>query len=320
MNNLLFFPTLTTEMMDISGVSVDKYVFTYKYQNAHYGLQQKGTATIKLSDPLDIWKVETEGLTISKSLHIAYPELLKGKNGIACHDAELGFCIIWTNKKLTQTGYILPITDISSPQGRNCKFSYTFAPGTISGDLELQLVVYIKKEASSVQLGEEDLINEAGVTVGEIERTVLDFNSLYMEFPIEEFKSENEPLWWVEFSEWEDPKTVDMFSKDSFCLYLNPSYDACPAPSTSEDGNTIKSFDLMVDILAQTYLLIFQRLSEDDLKATRQNIGLTNNSICSILHQFIEDCSEELHWESPEKLLKSLQVNIRKRLLQEGEQ
>ena len=74
-----------------------------------------------------------------------------------------------------------------------------------------------------------------------------------------------------------------------------------------------------MDILAQTYLMIFLRLSDDDLKATRQNIGLTNNSICSILHQFIEGCYEELHWESPEKLLKSLQVNIRMKLKEENE-
>ena len=179
--------------------------------------------------------------------------------------------------------------------------------------------MYVKQKAQEVCADETDLINEDGVTVGEIERVVLDFNSLYMEFPIEECKSENEPLWWVEFSEWEDPKTIDMFSKDSLCLYLNPYYEACPAPSTNETGNKIKNFDLMVDILAQTYFMMFQRLSDDDLKATKQNIGLSNNTICSILHQFIEECYEELHWESPEKLLKSLQVNIRKKL-QEDQQ
>ena len=108
-----------------------------------------------------------------------------------------------------------------------------------------------------------------------------------------------------------------MFSKDSLCLYLNPYYEACPAPSTGENGGIIKNFDMMVDILAQTYLLIFQRLSDDDLKATKQDIGLVDCSICSILHQFIEDCDEELHWESPQNLLKSLQKNIR--LMLQGE-
>lgn len=318
MEKMLFYPTITPKMIENSGIFVDKYKFTYNYQDKYFGLQQKGTATIKLTDPLDIWKVESEGIIIDKTIRIAYPDLLKGKEGVACKDAELGICIIWTNKKLTQTGIIQPIADIITPQGRTCKFNYSFDVGKLSGDLELVLVVYIKSKAQYVREDEKDLINETGVTVGELERVVLDFSNIYMEFPIEEFKSESEPLWWVEFSEWEDPKTIDLFTKDSLCLYLNPHYDACPAPSTSEIGNSIKNFDIMVDILSQTYLMIFQRLSEDDLKATIQNVGLTNNSICSILHQFIEDCGEnELHWESPEKLLKSLQIVIRKRLQEE---
>ncbi len=315
MEKMLFYPTITPDMIEACGMSVEKYKFTFAYQDKYYGLQQKGTTTIKLTDPLDIWKVESEGITIDKTIRIAYPDLLKGKEGVACRDAELGICIIWTNKKLTQTGIVHPVSDVTTPQGRICRFNYTFAGGTISGDLELVLSMYIKSKARVVKEDEQDLINETGVTVGEIERVVLDFSNIYMEFPIEEFRSESEPLWWVEFSEWEDPKTIDLFTKDSLCLYLNPYYDACPAPSTSESGNSIKNFDLMVDILAQTYLMIFQRLSDDDLKATRQNVGLTNNSVCSILHQFIEDCGEdELHWESPEKLLKSLQIVIRKRL------
>lgn len=319
MENMFLYPTLNPEMAEASGLNIDKYRFTYTYQEKIFGLQQKGSVTIKLSDPLDIWKVENEGITFEKTVKIAYPNLLRGKSGIVCQEADLGICIIWVNKKLTQTGYILPESDVTGDQGRVCRFHYTFKPGCISGDLELNLIFYIKKKADKIMEGEEDLINEVGVSVGEIEHTVLDFSSIYMEFPIEEYKSESEPLWWVEFSEWEDPKTIDMFSKDSLCLYLNPYYNGCPAPSTNESGDSIKNLDMMVDILAQTYLMIFQRLSADDLKATKQNIGLTNNSICSILHQFIEGCYEELHWESPEKLLKSLQVNIRKKLKEENE-
>jgi hypothetical protein len=60
--------------------------------------------------------------------------------------------------------------------------------------------------------------------------------------------------------------------------------------------------------------MIFQRLSDDELHATQHDIGLQPNSICSILHQFLEDCAEPLHFEAPEKLLKSLQKEIRNRL------
>lgn len=309
MQNIYFYPKLNDELIENCGCSVTKYLFTYSYQGRVFGLMQKGSSTIRISDPREIWKVETEGLNFEKTVCIAYPNLLHGKDGVACTDAEIGVCIIWTNKTLTQTGCILPQTDITTPQGRVCKFSYSFEPQRIAGDLELTVSVYIKKAANVVQPGEESLINEEGVSIGELESVVLDFNSIYMEFPIEEFKSDKEPLWWVEFSQWEDPKTIDGFTKDNICLYLNPYYAACPMT----DG-TIKNLDLLIDILATTYFMIFQHLSTDDLRATRQDIGLQPNSICSILHQFIEDCEEEPRFETPEKLLKSLQKEIRNRL------
>lgn len=314
MANLLFYPTLTDELIESCGLKTGKYVFSYSYQDGNYGLKQKGTSTIKISDPLEIWKIETEGITLNKVVTIAYPDLLHGTTGIACKEASIGVCIMWTNKTLTQTGCILPESDISSETGRTCTFNYSFEPGVIKGDLELSIVLYIKKSAQQVLPGEEILMNEEGVTIGEAETVVLDFNSIYMEFPIEEYNSPNEPLWWVYFSQWEDPK-VDLFDRENLCLYLNPHYSACPMV-----GEEIKNFDLLIDIMATTYLLIFNKIQEytDALKATQQNLGLENNSICSIMHQFIESCPEPLHWESEEALLKSLQVNIR-RMLEEGD-
>jgi hypothetical protein len=72
--------------------------------------------------------------------------------------------------------------------------------------------------------------------------------------------------------------------------------------------------------MATTYFMIFKKIEEDpeDMKATQQNLGLENNSICSIMHQFIESCQYPLHFESQESLLKSLQINIRK-MLEEGD-
>ena len=320
MDNISLYPTLSSDMLQKCGYVSDKYIYTYSYQGQYYGLKQKGVSTVKLTDPLELWKIEDEGLKIDKTVYIAYPNFLYGPEGVVCRDAEFGLCIIWTNKALTQTGLILPVSDITTSQGRVCKFSHEFPSGSISGDLELLLVMYVKKQAESVYEDEGALINEVGVTLGEIERTVLDLNSIYMEFPIEEYRSDKEPLWWVEFSEWEDPKTTDMFTKDNICLYLNPYYDSCPTPSMDSSGGSIKNIDLLIDILDQTYLLIFERLSDDDLRATRMNIGLTSNSICSILNQFIQSCNDvELDWGSPERLLKTLQINIRSMLTQEDE-
>lgn len=316
MERILFYPTLTPDMLESAGVAVDDYVFSFNYQGKTLPLQSEGTVTKKLRDDLEIWKIETEGLGFRKTVSIAYPALLKGRTGVVCQGAELGIAIVWTNRKLTRTGIILPEFDKETPEGRKSVFQYYFAPEMLSGDLELAITFFVKTKAEIVLPGEEDLINEAGVTVGEIEKTILDFNSLFMDFPIEEFWSENDPLWWVEFSEWEDPTTVDMFTRDSLCLYLNPFYDACP--SINVDQGKTKNNDMLIEILAQTYLLAFRRLSEEELKATIHDVGLSNYSVCSVLHQFIKNCEFELHWESPEKLLKSLQINIRKMLSEES--
>ena len=101
MQDLYFYPKLTPELKEACGYSSDKYIFSYEYQGEHHGLRQKGSSTLKLSDPLDIWEIDKEGIIINKGINIAYPQLLYGKDGIACRGAELGICIEWTNKAMT---------------------------------------------------------------------------------------------------------------------------------------------------------------------------------------------------------------------------
>ena len=319
MLNLSFFPMLTGEMIEASGITVSPYAFSYEYGDAVYELQQHGKKTIKLSDPLEIWKVESDGLSLEKTVRIAYPDLLKGSKGVACKEAELGLCIVWTNHTLTQTGIIMPTSVDKSQNGEKYTFEYRFDKGKLSGDLELVTVMYIKKHAENVQPDEISLINEEGVTVGELETVFLDFSMIYMEFPIEEVNSNKDPLWWVDIGEWENPLETDLFTRESFCLYLNTHYPACPKPSLSIENKAIKNFDLLVDILAQTYLLLFLHLTEEQRQATIHDRGLSPNSICSVLHQFIESCQQELHLEiidkSPQKVLKNLQKNVREILL-----
>ena len=83
MQDLYFYPKLTPELKEACGYSSDKYIFSYEYQGEYHGLRQKGSSTLKLSDPLEIWKIETEGIRINKNVRIAYPQFLYGKDGIA---------------------------------------------------------------------------------------------------------------------------------------------------------------------------------------------------------------------------------------------
>ena len=74
---------------------------------------------------------------------------------------------------------------------------------------------------------------------------------------------------------------------------------------------------MLSEILAMTYFMIFNRLSDEDLRATKNDINLEPGSICSVLHQFLLDCDEDLVFEPRERLLKGLQMNISKRLTED---
>ena len=147
------------------------------------------------------------------------------------------------------------------------------------------------------------IINEAGVTLGDIETLYLDFNSIYMEFPIEECNIKDQPLWWVEFSQWEDPR-VDLFSKENICLYLNTAHPECPMI-----GEKINNLELLIQIISTTYLLIFKKFNDEELYDTKNDVGLNPNSICSIMHQFI--VGESFSWESDERLIKRFTIRFK---------
>ena len=70
MENLKFYPTLTDELLDSAGCKTDKYIFTYFSGSNEFGLKQKGSSTIKLSDPLELWNIERDGITLKKKVAI----------------------------------------------------------------------------------------------------------------------------------------------------------------------------------------------------------------------------------------------------------
>ena len=75
----------------------------------------------------------------------------------------------------------MPKSDIITPKGRICSFEHYFGPKTISGDLELKTVMYIKKKSPVVLPDEGAFVNEDGVTVGEINLLLIDLSNSFMD-------------------------------------------------------------------------------------------------------------------------------------------
>lgn len=305
MENLFFYPTVTNAMLEDAGCDCSKYEFSYCLEGVYHTLKAKGKNTIKLDDKLETWKIKEDGLRIIRQVTIGYPEILKGKDGIACKDAEVGICIIWTNRTLTQMGYIMPESFVKDGKKEIYNFKHIFPSGEIDGDLTLDTVIYIKKAALSVEADEKHLINEAGVTVGAIDSISLNFDNVYMDFPIRDVKDAAQPLWWLELNDWEDPRS-DYFNEDHVCLYLNSAYNYCP-----KVGDTIKNIELLIEIISSAYLMIIRKIEEAGyLNETLNDIELELGSISKVMYYFYASCEIPLRYDSIDSLQKTIHQNI----------
>ena len=305
MQNLFFYPTLNENLMDASGCSISQYGFSYLFDGEYRVLKAKGKSTVKLEDSWESWKIETDGLHIKREISFEYPEALYGENGIACKDAELGLSIIWTNRTLTQMGTILPASVSKVGSLTRILFEHDFNPGEIQGDLELETILYIKRPGEITAEDEVHLMNEAGVNVGVLDEVKLDFGSMYMDFPIQEVNSKQQPLWWFNIESWTDP-TRDLFNEDNLCLFLNSAYDCCP-----KVGETIKNSEVLIDIITTAYTMIFQKIIEMDcLNKTINDVDLEPGSICKIMFYFFSGCDTTIDFSSEERMHRSIWMNV----------
>ena len=104
-------------------------------------------------------------------------------------------------------------------------FCHEFLPGEISGSLELKLNLYIDEPAKTLQPSEQGLMNEAGVSLGQIEAVQMNLSNEFIDFPTREITDSSLPLWWLELKGWEDP-TQDSFDRNHVQLYVNTAHKA----------------------------------------------------------------------------------------------
>ena len=309
--DIFFYPNLTDEMMESASIVRGSYSFSYYIEGHYHSLRTRGKNSIRLEDSLESWKISDDGLRLSRRIIIESPAFLKGPHGVVCRNAEVGVCIIWNNRALTQMGYIMPESFGYDGERMFFNFKHDFLPGEIKGDLLLDTVLYIKKPAAEIYDDEKSLANEAGVTVGELDSVVLVFDNSNMEFPIRDVNESNQPLWWLEFGPWEDP-TKDLFNEDTVCLYLNSYYESCP-----KLGDRIKNIDLLVEIISSAYMMIFLKIKdmgEIYLKQTLEGNDLEPGSISAVMNYFYNGQDPVLHFESIDMLQKSIRMNVERML------
>lgn len=306
MSNVHFFPRLTEELVEKSGYRTTEYELSYMSpsgDDSHLALSKGRVRTA--SDPVDVWQLRKDGLTIEKTVIIEYPKELKGPFGVAPVGARILPCILWTNQRLSLAGVVTPVETMESPR-LACTFKHVFEPGSLSGDLTLELALYVCSAAAELEPGEEFLMNEPGVLLGFLEKpVVIDFDGSSMDFPIEEFEDPDGPLWRMQFEPWSDPRE-DLFSSASLALLLNVRHPDCPKIISGKVNNQA----LLQEILCEAYFLIFEKVRDfQDDSAWGDMISDTDlvpDSICSTLHWFSQRGEDPFDWTTPEGRMLSI--------------
>lgn len=304
---MCFFPRVTDELVGKLGVDSSDYLFSYYLEDHPVELsfiRKRGLFAVE--DPSEVWKISEDGLRVQKSVSIDHPEKLFGKKGVAPAESYLAICILWTNRRLSQTG-VIHAARADYDRGVHLDFDHMFEPGTLCGDLSLDLVVYLKEPAVVVSSDELHLMNEAGAILGSLEeQTDITFDNNCMEFPIGEVHRPGEPLWWMSFSSWTDPRE-DSFSEENIQLILNTAHKDCPE---IKNGKTTRQ-DVLLEVLAGAFFSIFEKVREmDDAEIwsnMKDDTGLQPGSICGVLHQFSRmDPEHEFLWSSIEGRMLSI--------------
>lgn len=308
-NSITFYPTLTDKMRDQASINVKPFVLSYKNEGVYFPLTMKGKGRIRVEDPRQIWKAETHGLRVCFSVTIERSDYLYGPKGIICKDAEYGLCLTWKNNALSQMGYIMP-KQRGSDSLERYDFDHLFKPGEIKGDLTFELIIYVKSAAEIIRKGEEALMNEEGVVIGDLGVTELTFSDDSMAFPIMEVENSTRPLWWLELSDWSDPKT-DSFDMNHVCLYINTA-----RPGYQSSGLSTFDGGMLVEIVTTCYLMLFQEVeSRGCLNEVLQGgTDVEAGSIGRVLFYFAKGCDPKLRTESPVAMHDSIHANVEKLL------
>lgn len=302
-----FYPTLESKkglLKKINIVSTDEFRF---FRCNEYGIKELSISSGRIKDTL--WDPVRDSLRVCRDFKINDPYYLYGKEGIACADAELGVCISWVNPETSMAGCILPQegTEKYGENGWSVFFDHTFTPGETKGHLELKLILYLKKAAEVISEGEEILNNMAGVVLGELEMYRLEISDETMPFPFVVVNEESDVLWWVDFYSWDDPAEDAMFGPSSFIVNVNSRCKGCPKVT----GKGIQNLEMMYEITASVYALLFKKLDLQQFRDMRLKKGKPG-TISAELSRLYEQCKDKFDYQDEyETIHKSMQAVIK---------
>lgn len=309
------FPKLTGEMLGKSGYASADYVFSFNDNDITRRLVSSiktyvhNSRTLILKDECGRWNSEDYGLTVEYNAAIDTPTVFFGPQGIAAEkESVVGVALIWEDPNSQLRGAI-HIGEFSHKVQKPFALHgvLNFPSNTLSGELTLKSVLYLKKSGTPSG-SEKHLANNPGTVLGSLDETVVIIDGNDSIIPVHNVSKPGEPLWWV-VCKWDDP-TCDLFSDDYFCIYINKAHKDFSSLYSNEG---IKQSPLLLEIFSSSLQLLVSKVLSDSSygQQTIKGEKLASGSISSVVNYFIRVYGWSYNAYNPEELA----ISIRKTLM-----
>lgn len=297
---------------ELLNVSKDYHFFYREEDGFTHFLNQTEDYEYKilLNNEDDSWDYVEKGLGLTGSITLGEASSLFGPTQLVAADAEIGIALQWVSKQSSQRG-IVPISTITNntPNDFVIPFEYYFFNDKLFGEVNISLIIYLKKPSQKSLSGQANL---AGIILGTLIEWDIVLDGEGSTFPIVIVEEQNSPLWYVDFN-YTEP-LIEPFNKEYIAIYLNKSHVAFSAiyePKTKLDQS------LYVEFLASALQLILQNLMEfEEWQDIQHGKNCEGGSIGQVIYYF----KTTLKWDfdTPEKLAISLRKDL-ERLVKLGE-
>lgn len=303
---------MNSTLFEKIGFFATEYEFSYHKEQTEIPLETKlndimnpNSNTLQVYDEDCNWYADVFDLIIRRKLEIRNPSFLFGSRGIAHEESELGIALMWMSKTSNQRGTFQINHFTCGVQSLSFDIEKIFFPGILTGTIDLQTVLYLKKPAVN---NTANFAEDSGIILGILDHFKIIIDGKGSVFPIVEVNEPSQPLWYVK-CDWTDP-LIDGFDEENVSLCINranPNYDSLKIE------NGLQGSPLFMEVIAGALQTIVQKIVlSPEWVDIMNGRNIEDGSIGQAVYYFISNFG----WDTstPERLALSIRKDIESRL------
>lgn len=223
MNNILFYPTINSKMLDEMKLNQeDNFKFYFNDVNRNIIreiiVEDINNDKIVLKDKNNVWFVDQHNLIVERRVRFDTTKLF-GSGGVTPKNSILGISIKYTSSKSGHRG-VKEIIDFNNNQGFidiNTKFE--FLKGDINDDIQYSIIIYLKDIVGEVSPSEKHFNLVKGTILGVVDNKSFTFRGDGSFFKTIKINDKNSPLWYLR-TDFEP----SLYVRDSIELIINEGH------------------------------------------------------------------------------------------------